>query len=457
MSRVTQALRNARSEPATRRPASGRALVAACVGNLVEWYDFAVYGSFATIIAVTFFPGADPTARLLASFAVFATAFLVRPVGALLFGRLGDRMGRRRVLAMVIVLMAVATAGIGLLPGYATIGMFAPLLLILLRSAQGLSVGGETGGATAFVVEYAPANRRGWYGAGLWATLALGVAGGIGVAILLARVFSRATLEGWGWRLAFLATLPLGLVGLYLRLRLDETPRFRAAQRARAVARRPVIETVRGYPGRLLIGFGLVAASALTFNLFFFYLPSHLVTALAVPLPRALAASLAGLGLVAIAAPVLGRLSDRIGRKPLLVAGTLVLLVVTLPAFLLIRRAGPFTLPLGYALVGLPLGCLAVVPSFLAELFPTPIRSSALAITYGLGSALFGGTAPFLATLLVQRTGNPVAPVYYAAAVTVAAAVGALLARETAFQPLDAGGVADRESTRPGRGDRRSG
>jgi MFS transporter, MHS family, proline/betaine transporter len=444
MSRVTQALRTARSEPATRQPASGRALVAAGVGNLVEWYDFAVYGAFATIIAITFFPGSDPTARLLASFAVFATAFLIRPVGAVLFGRLGDRMGRRRVLAMVIVLMAVATAGIGLLPGYATIGMFAPLLLILLRSAQGLSVGGETGGATAFVVEYAPANRRGWYGAWLWATLALGVAGGIGVAILLARVFSQATLAGWGWRLAFLATLPLGLIGLYLRLRLDETPQFRAAQRARAVAQRPVIETVRGYPGRLLIGVALVAALALTFNLFFFYLPSYLATALAIPLPRALAASLVGLGLVAVAAPVLGRLSDRVGRKPLLVVGTLILLVVTLPAFLLIRGGRPFSLPLGYALVGLPLSCLAIVPSFLAELFPTPIRSTALAITYGAGSALFGGTAPFLATLLVQRTGNPMAPAFYALAVTAAAAFGALLTRETAFQPLDADGLADR-------------
>jgi MHS family proline/betaine transporter-like MFS transporter len=416
MSRVTRALRNARSEPATGRSASGRALVAASVGNLVEWYDFAVYGAFATIIAVTYFPGADPAARLLASFAVFATAFP---------------------------------------PGYATIGMLAPLLLILLRSAQGLSVGGETGGATAFVVEYAPADRRGWYAAWLWATLALGVASGIGMAILLARVFSRATLEGWGWRLAFLVTLPLGLVGLYLRLRLDETPRFRAAQRARAVARRPVTETVRGYPGRLLVGFGLVAALALTFNLFFFYLPSHLVTALAIPLPRALAASLVGLGLVAVAAPVLGRLSDLVGRKPLLVAGTLVLLVVTLPAFLLIRRAGPFGLPMGYALVGLPLSCLAIVPPFLAELFPTPIRSTALAITYGLGSALFGGTAPFLATLLLQRTGNPVAPAYYAAAV-IAAAAGALLTRETAFQPLDAGGLAGRESIRLGQEDRRS-
>jgi MHS family proline/betaine transporter-like MFS transporter len=435
---MSQALHNARSEPATGRPASGRALVAACVGNLVEWYDFAVYGAFATIIATTFFPGSDPSARLLASFAVFATAVLVRPFGALLFGRLGDRVGRRRVLATMIVLMAVATAGIGLLPAYATIGMLAPLLLTLLRSAQGLSVGGESSGATAFVVEYAPEGRRGWYGAWLWATLALGVAGGIGVAVLLARVLTPATLEGWGWRLAFLVTLPLGLVGLYLRRQLDETPRFRAAQRAGAVVRRPLAEAVRGYPGRLLIGVALVAALALTFNLFFFYLPSYLVTSLAVPLSRALASSLVGLGLVAVAAPFLGRLSDRVGRRPLLVAGTLALLLVSLPAFLLIRRAGPLGLPLGYVLVGLPLSCLVIVPPFLAELFPTPIRSTALAITYGVGSALFGGTAPFLATLLVQRTGNPVTPAFYAVAVAVAAVVAALLTRETAFRPLDA-------------------
>jgi MFS transporter, MHS family, proline/betaine transporter len=193
---MSQALHNTRSEPATGATASGRALVAACAGNLVEWYDFAVYGAFATIIAATFFPGSDPSARLLASFAVFATAFLVRPVGALLFGRLGDRAGRRRVLATVIVLMALATAGIGLLPGYTTIGMLAPLLLTLLRSAQGLSVGGESSGATAFVVEYAPEGRRGWYGAWLWSTLALGVAGGIGVAVLLARVLPGPALRG---------------------------------------------------------------------------------------------------------------------------------------------------------------------------------------------------------------------------------------------------------------------
>src|SRR5215211_1045751 len=425
---MSQALHNTRSEPATGATASGRALVAACAGNLVEWYDFAVYGAFATIIAATFFPGSDPSARLLASFAVFATAFLVRPVGALLFGRLGDRAGRRRVLATVIVLMALATAGIGLLPGYTTIGMLAPLLLTLLRSAQGLSVGGESSGATAFVVEYAPEGRRGWYGSWLWSTLALGVAGGIGAAVLLAQVFPRPVLEDRGWRLAFLVALPLGLVGLYLRLRLDETPRFRAVERAGAVARRPLADTLGGHRGRLLLGLAPVAAASLTFNLFFFYLPGYLATVRGIPLPRTLAGALAGLLLVAVAAPALGRLSDRVSR-----------------------RGGPAALTVGYVLVALPLSCLVIVPSYLAELFPTRVRSSALAISYGLGTALFGGTAPLVATLLVRRTGNPMAPAAYAAALAVAAVVAAAASTETAFRPLDAAHQPEPEPARPRR------
>jgi MFS transporter, MHS family, proline/betaine transporter len=419
------------------RAAPQRALVAACAGNLVEWYDFAIFGAFATIIASTYFPSEDTTASLLATFAVFATAFLFRPVGAVLFGRRGDRLGRRRVLAFVIILMSVATTGIALLPGYASIGRVAPVLLVLLRAAQGLSVGGEASGASAFVVEYAPAGRRGWYGAWLWATVALGLGVGIAAAAILARLLPRSMLETWGWRLAFLAALPLGLIGLYLRLRLDETPPFRAVQHARALARRPVTRTLRTYSSRVMIGFGLVAAASLTFNTFFIFLPSHLVNALNVPLSRALGAALLGLALVTAASPALGRLSDRIGRKPLLAAGMFGLLVVTVPAYLLIRRAGPVSLPFGYLLVGSAMSCL-VLPSFLSELFPTPVRSTGLAVTYGLASALFGGTAPFLATLLVQRTGNPLVPAYYATAVTLAAVAGVLLAKETAFQPLDA-------------------
>jgi MFS transporter, MHS family, proline/betaine transporter len=429
---------------------SRRALVAGSIGNVVEWYDFAVYGAFATAIAATYFPGDDPVAGLSASFAVFTTAFLARPVGALVFGRLGDRVGRRPVLVTVILLMAAATAGIGLLPGRAAIGVLAPLLLVVFRTLQGLSVGGEAAGATAYVVEYAPEGRRGWYGGWLWSTLGLGVAGGLGAALVLTRVLPPAALQDRGWRLAFLAAVPLGLVGLYLRLALDDTPRFRTLERAGAVARRPVADTLSGHGGRLLRGLVLMAAASLAFNLFFIYLPSYLAAALGVPLARTLPAALAGLLLGAAAGLAGGRLSDRVGRRPFLLAGTAGLLLVTLPAFLLVRGAGTAGRTFGFVLVALALSCLVVMPSHLAELFPTAVRSTALAITYGLGTALFGGTAPFLATWLVRRTGSPVAPAVYATLLAAAAVVAAVASQETAFQPLSAAYGAGAELARRG-------
>jgi MFS transporter, MHS family, proline/betaine transporter len=422
--------------PAARRSDPRRALAAAGIGNAVEWYDFALYGAFATVLAKTYFPSADRGVNLLAVFAVFSTAFVFRPVGALLFGRRGDRRGRRQVLMLMIVLMSLATAGVGLVPGYATIGVLAPALLILLRVTQGLSAGGEAGAASAFVAEYAPGHRRGWYGGWIWATFALGLAAATGAATLLAWRLPRGPLEGWAWRLAFLAALPVGLVGLYLRLRLDETPRFRAVQRARAVAEWPLREALRAYPGQMLAGLALVAAASLSFNTFFIYLPNQLVAQRGVPLSRALAGALLGLVVMVVAAPALGRLSDRVGRKPLLAAATLGLLGLTLPIYLLLRRGGSVGLPLGYLALGALLGCF-VLPAFLSELFPTRVRSSGLAITYGLGSALFGGTAPFVHTLLVQRTGNPLLPAHYATIVALVAAIAALRTRETAFQPLD--------------------
>ena len=435
--RITIAGEAERIQQATTRDARRRALVAGCIGNLVEWYDFALYSAFATTIAAIFFPGIDPVTSLFAVFAVFGVAFLARPAGALVFAHYGDRLGRRRALAAGILLMALATAGIGLLPGYSSIGWLAPFLLVLLRAGQGISVGGEYGGSAALVVEYAPTDRRGWYGGWQWATVGLGFACGIAATVILSAVLPGSALRSWGWRLAFLLALPLGLIGLYIRLRLEETPGFRAVQRLGAVSRIPLAETLRTARRQVIVGFGVVAAVTTTFNIFFVFLPSYLATTGRVPLPRALPAALVGLVVASTVAPGFGRISDRVGRRPVLIAGALALLLLTLPAFSLIQRGKTGGLLVAYSLMGLALGTLAL-SSFLAELFPTRLRYSGLSLTYGLASALFGGTAPALATLLV-RTGGALLPAWYATCITAVALVGVLLSSETAHRPLDTG------------------
>ncbi len=435
----TIATETQRIQEATTRRTRRRALVAGCIGNLVEWYDFALYGALAPVLATTFFPSRDPLAGLIATYLVFLMAFLARPAGALLFGHLGDRVGRRWALTASIVLMAVVTAGTGLLPDYSAIGWPAPVLLAVLRAGQGVAVGGEYSGSAVFVVEYAPTGRRGWYGGWQWATVGLGFGAGIAAAVVLSAVLPAPALQSWGWRLPFLLALPLGLIGLYIRTRLEDTPGFRAMQRVGGVAHVPLADTLRITRGSVVIGFVLVAAVTVTFNLFFVFLPSFEATAGRTRLPVAFAAALVGLVVASTVAPVFGMLSDRIGRRPVLLGGTIALLLLIVPAWSLIQGAGTVGAAVGYALVGLVLGALALT-AFLAELFPTRLRYSGLALTYGIASALFGGTAPAVAAALARQGGLVQSPAWYATAVAAVAVVCVLLAPETAHRPLDTDG-----------------
>ncbi|MGW0699726.1 MFS transporter [Streptomyces sp. NPDC002867] len=405
---------------------SRRALLAGSVGNFVEWYEFGVYGYFATIIAANFFTpeGGSDIQALVKTYASFALAFFFRPVGAALFGRIGDRIGRRPTLILVITLMTLATTAIGLLPTYATAGAAAPWLLTLLRILQGLSAGGEFGGAVSLMTEFAPAGRRGLYGSWQSFTVALGLLGGAGAAALLATVLSEGALNDWGWRLPFLLTLPLGAVALWLRLRLEETPSFRRVD-AEPVAAPPAAEVVRA----ILLGAGRIMGWAAAGYTFLVVLPAYLQSALNASFQEALVATvLANLGFAASIVPA-GALSDRAGRRAVMLTGAVLVVVLALPLINLLQDPDTATPLKGLAVfaAGAVVGLLAGPgPAMLAEMFPTRVRYTGLGLAYALSNAVFSGCAGLVITELIKRTGNVDIPAYYAAA-ACAVSVFALL------------------------------
>ncbi|WP_167151297.1 MFS transporter [Streptomyces sp. MBT27] len=404
----------------TLRPGQSRgALVAGSVGNFIEWYEFGVYGYFATIIAARFFTpeGGSAVEALVKTYASFALAFFFRPVGAAVFGRLGDRIGRRPVLIVVIALMTGATTAIGALPTYATVGALAPWLLTLLRVLQGLSAGGEFGGAVSLMTEFAPPGRRGLYGSWQSFTVALGLLGGAGAAALLATLLNAEQLGDWGWRLPFLLTLPMGLGALWLRLRLAETPVFEAEreQVRQGEPERPAAgEVVRA----VALGAGRVMGWSAAGYTLLVVLPSYLQSALNTSFRQALLATvLANLGFAATIVPA-GLLSDRIGRRPVMLAGAGLVVVLALPLLNLLQESGTSNATKGVAVcvAGGVVGLMAGPgPAMLAEMFPTSVRYTGLGLAYALSNAVFSGCAGLIITEAVKRTGNIDIPGYYAA------------------------------------------
>jgi MFS transporter, MHS family, proline/betaine transporter len=413
---------------------SRRAIAAACIGNAAEWYDFAIYGALATVVGLVFFPSKDLATALSAAFAVYGTALVLRPLGALVFGRLGDIRGRRTVLITVIFLMTGATAGVGFLPGYATIGLLAPILLVLLRAAQGLAVGGELGAAAVFILENAQSSRRGQAGSWQTATMAVGIGAGMGVAGVLSYMFGEDGWSGW-WRIAFLLALPLGLIGLYLRRRVAETQQFVVLQTTSRLLDHPARELWKRHKVAVLRGFCLIATGSLAFNTFFIFMPNNLIARHGAGLSPTLLLTAASLAAVAAAALALGRVSDRVGRRPVAIGSCAALVLIAIPTTVVASRGSLLGLVLAQVLIGIAVaGVLSV--AMLGEAFPTPVRSTGVALTAGIATALIGGTAPWVAQILVRVTGAAAAPGVYVAAIGSLALVALWRWPETAFRNL---------------------
>ncbi|MEB6537818.1 MFS transporter [Serratia plymuthica] len=403
---------------------SRQALLAGSVGNFIEWYEFGVYGFLATVIAANFFTlqGESEITSLILTYAAFALAFFCRPIGAVIFGRIGDRIGRRPTLIAVLLLMTLATALIGVMPTYASIGVAAPLLLTLLRMFQGLFAGGEFGGAVSLMTEFAPKGKRGLYGAWQSLTVAFGLLAGAGLVALLAALLTPEQLHDWGWRIPFLLALPMGAVALWLRLKLQETPTFKQAQQSGGeTAQAPEVK-LGGVLKTILIGIGRMMGWSAAGYTFLVVMPSYLQTSLHATFQQALVATvLANVGFALTILPA-GILSDKLGRKGVMLAAVIAVILFTFPLLHLLQNPQSSLLAKGIAVLiaGAVVGMLAGPgPAMLAEMFPTKVRYTGLGLAYSLSNAVFSGSAGLIITGLIKQTGNLDIPAYYVVATSV--------------------------------------
>jgi MHS family proline/betaine transporter-like MFS transporter len=414
-----------------------RVVTASFIGNFVEWFDYAVYGYLAGIISTVFFPESDRQTALLATFGVFAISFFVRPIGGFIWGHIGDRIGRKQALSLSILLMSVATFCIALIPGYGTIGVMAPILLLLVRVVQGFSAAGEYAGASAFLVEYAPAHRRGLYAAVVPASTAAGLLLGSLLAALLTSVMSAEQLNEWGWRLPFLLAAPMGLIGRYIRTKLEDTPAFRELAETDHAVKAPAFAMFRTYRKQLVIATGAVLLNAVGFYVILSYMPTYLSEELGFGAAQSFLATTIALASYIGFIFLTGIASDRFGRKKMLIIAAVLFSILTVPAFMLLDSGSFVVIVFVQILLG---GMLTLndgtLPSFLAELFPTKVRYTGFAVSFNLSNALFGGTAPFMATLLIGMTHNQLAPGWYLVAASLVSLIAVLFAAETSRKPL---------------------
>lgn len=444
------------------RPRLIRAQIGAGVGNFIEWYDVGVYGYLAVTLTQVFTAGMDEKLGLLVTLLGFAVSFLVRPLGGMVLGPLGDKIGRRKVMFFTIALMAAATTLIGLLPGAGAIGAWAVVLLYLLRMVQGFSTGGEYAGAATYVAEFSPDRSRGFWTSLLNSGSQLGFAAGAGVVAATSGIATHfwgpdAMLHG-GWRVPFLVALVLGVVAMLLRSRITESPSFEATQELTAEQKANPIFVRHTLPGvfkhywpQVLIGLALIGADAASSYTLTSYMPTYLETQIGIAAVHTAVATVVILVLQAVLLPVFGRMSDKLGRKPVYLAAAIGNLVLLVPAFALMHVGTTWSLYVSLVLVMVP-GTLFLCmnAAIMAELYPTASRYCAVGFTQNTAASLFGGTVPLVSQLLVQLTGNSYAPAFYVMAFSALALVAALCMRESAARPLlgSAPVVASREEAR---------
>ncbi|MEV0110824.1 MFS transporter [Nocardia sp. NPDC050799] len=417
-----------------------RAAIAGGVGTLIEYYDFAVYGFLAVTIAPLFFPSDNSGVSILSTLAVFGVAYVARPLGGIFFGRLGDRRGRRHALVITVVAMGVACGILGLLPTHSSVGVLAPVLLVLVRLAQGFSAGGEVGGAATYIAESAPPKRRGFFGSFTPVGSTLGFAVAAAVVGLVALVTTDEQMESWGWRIPFLLALPLAYVCLRVRMKLEDTPEFEEMAEKQQVTKSPLLDTVTKNPWSVLRVVGVAIAMNGSGYIGLTYFSVYLIKDLGFSKDAVYWTSAIAIALACATFPLSGMLTDRFGRKPVLIGGYLGYVIIALPAFM-IMGATESILVIGIVyFLYMVLNGVVQVPAFplFTELFPRTVRYTGVSLGFNIGTIAAGGTAPYVAAQLVESTGNAMSPAYWVMGVCAIGLLTVATIRETSRKELPA-------------------
>ncbi|WP_230134523.1 MFS transporter [Peribacillus frigoritolerans] len=390
-----------------------RILIASLVGSSIEWFDYFLYGTVSALVFnQLFFVNEDPTIGLLLSYASFALAFFIRPFGGVIFSHIGDRIGRKKTLVLTLSLMGVATFGMGLLPTYQAVGIWAPILLITLRLVQGLGIGGEWGGALLLAVEYAPAEKRGLFGAIPQMGVTIGMLLGT-VALSIMTLLPENAFMTWGWRIPFIFSALLVFFGLWIRKGIDETPSFKKVKESGEVPKLPIVETLKNYWREVLIAVGAKVVETAPFYIFSTFVVSYATANLGFSRTATLTAVMIATIITTILIPIMGNLSDKLGRKKLFIGGTIGMALFAFPYFWLLEQKSVLLLivatVIGLGVIWAPI--TAVLGTMFSEIFDAKIRYTGITLGYQIGAALAGGTAPLVATALLNRFNNSYVPV----------------------------------------------